>query len=119
MLRSDHSIPSMIALAALLFVFASVATCQEISPASQRSTYEQDIREAVIRKQMEDWIKSGDKNEAEAKDNDEKAITKMLNFRIFFVSVDGEDPSDEFLARFKDVHRVVKKVSDSEIGKAQ
>ncbi|HSZ64556.1 MAG TPA: hypothetical protein VK828_22350 [Terriglobales bacterium] len=111
--------PSMIALIALLFVFTSVATCQPNTPASQRSTDGQDIREAVIRKQMEDWIKSSDRNEAEAKDNEEKAIAKKLNFRIFFVSLDGEDPSDEFLAKFKDVPRIVKKVSDSEIGKVQ
>ncbi len=119
MLRSDHLIPSMIALAALLFVFASVATCQQSMPASQRSADEQDIREVVIRKQMEDWIKSSDKNEAVAKDDDDKAVAKRLNVKIFFVSVDGEDPSDELLARFKDVPRIVKKVSGSEIGKVQ
>jgi hypothetical protein len=119
MLRRDHLIPSMIALTSLLFVFALVATSQQSTPASQRSADEQDIREAVIRKQMEDWITSSDKNEAEAKDDDDKAIAKMLNFKIFFVSVDREDPSDELLARFKDIPRIVKKVSGSEIGKVQ
>jgi len=68
---------------------------------------------------MEDWIKSSDKNEAEAKDDDDKAIAKRLNFKIFFVSVEGQDPSDEFMARFKDVPRIVKKLSGSEIGKVQ
>ena len=43
----------------------------------------------------------------------------MLNFKIFFVSVGGGDPTDDFLVRFKDIPRIIKKVSESEIGKVQ
>lgn len=76
-------------------------------------------RVTIIRKQMEDWIKNADKDEADAKDEDDKAIARRLNFKVFFVSIEGKDPSDDVLARFKDIPRVTKKASESEIGEVQ
>jgi len=102
-----------------LCLLTSIAACQGSVPVDQRSTEEQDIREAVLRKQMEDWIKSGDKAEAEAKEETEKAIARMLNFRIFFISINDKDPADDLMSRFKDIQRVIKKLSASEISKAQ
>ncbi len=64
---------------------------------TDRKADEQDIYALVIRSQMEQWIRDGDKNEAEAKSASDKAIAKKLNFAVFFVSIDGEDPSDEFM----------------------
>ena len=95
------------------------ATCEQHDSTNRRSSEGQDIREAVIRKQMEDWIRNGDKDEADAKDKDEKAIAKMLNFKFFFVSVNERDPTDEFVGRFKGIPRVIKKLSACEISKAQ
>ena len=104
---------------AFLFLFSSVLTCQKDTIRQQRAKDEQDIREVVIRKQIEDWIKGGDKAEPEAKDRTEKAVAKMLNFKIFFISINEKDPSTDFMSKFHDIPRVIKKVSDSEISKAQ
>lgn len=102
-----------------IFLFNLVSAGQRSAPTSHRSTDEQEIREAVLRKEMQDWIRDGDKAEAEARDKTEIAIAKMLNFGIFFISVDDKDPDDDLMTKFKDVPRVVKKVSASKIGKGQ
>jgi hypothetical protein len=109
-----------IALVSILSCLLCGATAsQEATVSDQRSADEEDIRESVIRKQMEDWIKDGDKNEAEAKDETEKGIAKMLNFRIFFISLNGNDPSDDFINRFHDIPRAIKKGSAAEVARVQ
>ena len=60
---------------------------------------------------MERWYRGYDKAEREAKEEWEKKSAKEMNFKVFLVSVNGEDPSDEFLKRFRDVPRVIKKAS--------
>lgn len=91
-------------------IVAQSKTQNDIQPAT-RGRQEDDIREAVIRYQMEGWMRDGDKNEKEAKDARDKLIAKQLNSRIFFVSVNGKDPSDEFLKRFQNIPRAIKKQS--------
>lgn len=76
-----------------------------------RHAQEDDIRETVIRYQMDEWVRDGDKNEQDAKDPKDKEIAKQLNSQIFFVSVNGKDPTDEFLKRLQSVPRVIKKQS--------
>jgi len=115
MKHHEHHLLSGISVFVLLF--SSFSNCQNAASTQQKANDEQNIREVVIRQQMEEWIKNGDKNEAEAKDKSEKAIAKMLNFRIFFVSVNGKDPSDDFINKFRDLPRDIKKVSASEISK--
>ena len=78
---------------------------------TSRRVDEEAIYALVIRSQMEQWIRDGDKNEAEAKDASDKAIAKRLNFIIFFVSVNGGDPSDAFMKRFDDLPRTIRKAS--------
>ena len=68
---------------------------------------EQDILAAVIRHQMVEWINTGDKNQAEAKTKSERDIAKRLNYTTFFISLDGKDPSDEFINRFRDIPRSI------------
>jgi hypothetical protein len=72
------------------------------------SNREDDIYEAVIRSQMERWYQGYDKQEREAKEKWEKDSAKEMNFEVFLVSINGKDPSDEFLGRFKDLPRLVK-----------
>ncbi len=79
---------------------------------------EQDIYAAVIRHQMEEWVGGGDKSEAEAKNDNERSVAKILNFKVFFVSLNGKDPSDEFINRFRDVPRSIRKVSSAERSKS-
>jgi hypothetical protein len=97
---------------------SSGASAQKSGDAARRVADEENIHEAVIRKQMEEWFQGGDKSEAEAKDPTEKAIAEELNFKVFFVSIDGKDPSDKFLHRLQDIPRTIKKVSASEISKS-
>src|SRR5579872_2476598 len=70
------------------------------------SSVEEDVYALVIRSQMEQWIADGDKSIAEAKDAREKAIARQLNFQVFFVSVNGRDPSDSFMHRFADLPKI-------------
>lgn len=109
------SLPCFIAV--LLSSLLSSACGPKSGDAARRAADETDIHETVIRKQMEDWFQGGDKSVAEAKDPTDKAIAEELNFKIFFVSIGGKDPSDEFLKRLQDIPRTIKKVSASEISK--
>jgi hypothetical protein len=109
----------MAGLILLLFLVSPIARCQGNAAADNRAADEQEVRLVVIRNQMEEWIQGGDKSEAEAKDATEKSIAKELNFRVFFVSINGKDPNDEFMERLRDIPRIVKKVSSSEISKSE
>ena len=51
--------------------------------------------------------------EQDAKDPRDKYIAERLNSRVYFVSVNGKDPSDEFLKRFQGVPRTAKRMSDA------
>lgn len=102
----------LLAIALLL----SVAFCQTPS-ADTKLADKQDVYSAVIRHQMEEWVKEGEKNAAEAKTEDDKAIAQRLNFEIFFVSVEGKDPTDDFIDRFRDIPRTIKKASSEEPNK--
>jgi hypothetical protein len=102
----------LLALAVLL----SPAFCQRPATDTQLAD-EQDICAVVIRHQMEEWVREGEKNAAEAKTEDDKAIAQRLNFEIFFVSIEGKDPSDDFISRFRDIPRTIKKASSEEPGK--
>jgi hypothetical protein len=78
-----------------------------------RVKQEDDIREIVLRTQMVDWASRGGKSARDAKDANERKTAQDLNFRAFYVSVDKKDPSSEFLKRFTDIPRNIKKVSES------
>jgi hypothetical protein len=87
--------------------------------ASEHFRFEkEDVQAAVIRYQMEDWYRGGDESEAKAKNRTEKAVAKLMNFKVFFVAIDGKDPSGTFLRRFRDIPRIIKNVSDSTVDKA-
>lgn len=94
-------------------MLAVVITVQGLAQdvTANRKADEEDIYALVIRSQMEEWIRGGDKAEAEAKGASDKAITKQLNFPVFFVSINGEDPSDAFMKRFDDLPRTIRKAS--------
>src|SRR5437660_2746361 len=105
--------------------FALVLVCSLILPltstrasrrvgGAEREAAAQDIFVLVLRSQMEAWIRNGDKNEAEATTESDKAIARRLNFSIFFISIKGNDPSDDFLKRFDDIPRTVKNISIEE-----
>lgn len=99
-------------LVGILIAFALIivrSRAQDVT--ANRKADEEDIYALVIRSQMEEWIRGGDKAEAEAKDASDKAIAKQLNFVVFFVSISGEDPSDAFMKRFDDLPRTIRKAS--------
>jgi hypothetical protein len=97
--------------------FLSPSYCQR--PAvDTRSADEQDILAVVIRHEMEEWVHQGDKNEAEAKTKSDQSIAQTLNYRIFFISIKGKDPSDEFINRFRDIPRSIRKASSVEPSKS-
>jgi hypothetical protein len=61
---------------------------------------------------MLSWASDGDKIEKNAADANEKAIARRLNSRVYFVSVNGKDPTDDFLKRLQDIPRNIKKASE-------
>jgi hypothetical protein len=100
---------------AISVLVAAHSKAQGTADAARHAAQENDIREAVIRYQMEEWAREGDKHEEDAKDKRDQAIAKQLNSRVFFVSIKGKDPSDEFLKRFQSVPRIVKKRSQAKM----
>ncbi len=78
---------------------------------------EDQIREAVLRYQMEGWYRDGDKHEKEATSDQEKAVAKRLNFKVFFVAVNGKDPNDELIRRLQDIPRKIMKISAAKSAK--
>jgi hypothetical protein len=103
----------LLGIATILGWSTSGACNNSVADETSRATQEDAIREAVIRYQMDGWGSSGDKVEQDAKDPRDKYIAKRLNSRVYFVSVNGKDPSDEFLKRFQGVPRTVKRMSDA------
>jgi hypothetical protein len=97
----------------LLFLVASAAWCQEAATKKQVAE-EEDIREAVIRHQMRGWISGSEESLAKAKEANEKAVAKEMNFKIFFVSVNSKDPTDDFIKQLQNIPRTIKKASASE-----
>lgn len=88
------------------------------NPDNSKRLDNEDAQAAVIRYQMEGWYRGGDRSEAEARNQTEKTVAKVMNFKVFFVSINNKDPSNAFLRRFRDIPRVIKKVSDSTINKS-
>lgn len=97
-----------------LAVFIPWGFSQNSPAVTGKSADEQEIYALVIRSQMQDWIRSGDDGEAEAKSKSDKAIATSLNFRIFFISINHKDPSDDFMNRFRDIPRTMKKISSAQ-----
>ena len=75
---------------AVLVLAVNVSAAQE---SAERIKQNDDIREAVLRYQMNAWASDADKIERDAKSVSDAAIAKQLNSRVFFISVDGKDPS--------------------------
>jgi hypothetical protein len=93
----------------------AVALARSQSSGVDRAKREDDIREAVFRYQMEGWAQEGDKSQQETKDERDKAIAEHLNSRKYVLSINGKDPSDEFMKRFQGILLPVKKVSEVEM----
>ncbi len=108
----------LISFCSIILLLNAIGYSTQIVAQESKPAQEDDIREAVLRFQMQNWIRESDKDEAAAKDQSEKEIAHALNFEVFFVSTDKEDPSDEFVKRFHDIPRTVKKGSSAEISKA-
>jgi hypothetical protein len=95
----------------LVPVLYSFALSQQQAAKNDLANQDNAVREATIRYQILVWSKDGDKAEREAKDTNEKSIAMQLNARIYFISINGKDPNDDFLNRFHDIPGTVKKAS--------
>jgi len=110
MTRMRRNLPAaFLAISAL----ASLDTrAQDSREDSRRAAQENDIREVVLRYQMLSWSSDGDRIENNAANDGDKAIARRLNSRVYFLSLQGKDPTDEFLKRFQDIPRTIKKASE-------
>jgi hypothetical protein len=105
----------------LLFIAAHLPIVRAQAPAdgTARAAAETGIRAAVLRYQMENWWLDGEQNERLAKTPDDKNAAKDKNFQVFFVSINGKDPDDEFLKRFSDIPRTIEKASAAWLNKKE
>jgi hypothetical protein len=78
---------------------------------------EDDIREVVLRYQMAGWAKGSDKAANGAADAIGKAAAAASYYKVFFISTNDEDPTDELMKRFAKFPVRVEKSSQSEIDK--
>ncbi len=108
---------SLVSPVAALLLLCSPSIFPQSDASADKRTAEESIREAVVRYQMEGWYRGGDQSEKNAKTATERAIAKEMNFKFFFVSVNGKDPTDAFIHRLRDIPRIIKKVSASESSK--
>jgi hypothetical protein len=116
-LKADRDRRGFLGIAAVLLVSVSLlgrAAEAQTSTAAQ----EEDICESVLRFQMQNWIRQLAKDEADAKNESDKAAADHYDFKIFFLEIKDKDPSDDFMGRFADIRRKLKKVSDSEVAKS-
>lgn len=102
-----------------LFSFAAATQLtwsQSSGLADTKTADEREIYTTVIRSQMEQWIRNADEEEAEAKEEGQKAEAKRMNFRVFFVSIKGKDPTDSFIRSLHDIPRQIEKLSRARYG---
>jgi hypothetical protein len=92
-----HRIPVYLALFCSGLLWSAAAQ----GPADSKlgAGAEEDIKEAVLRKRMMEWVASGDRSEKEAKTKTDREIASFLNFPTFFVEVEKKDPGEAFLKR--------------------
>lgn len=95
----------------VVVAFSSALSMQSVGNAATRTAQEQDIREAVIRYQIGQWSRRDPKNKSVDKDYAKQKDADRSNLAVCFISINGRDPSDEFLKRFRDLPMAVKKFS--------
>jgi hypothetical protein len=79
-------------IAVLLLSVGQQGVSQSSLPQSDKTVLEDDLREVVVRYQIAKWD---------------------LNAKVYFVQINGKDPTTAFLQRLQDVDRPVKKKSES------
>jgi hypothetical protein len=105
---------SLVGVFALCVLFPSTVLAQPAKRAHSQAA-DDDIREAVIRYEIASWGEVGDKGEHEAEALSGKVVPKRLNFKVFFISINGKDPSDVFMKRFESFPHRIEKLSRSKI----
>ena len=99
----------VLTMLSLLVALSSALSAQSIGNAATRSAQEEDIREAVIRYQIGQSSRKDPKYVDPDYAKQKGAVHSSLT--VCFISINGRDPSDEFLKRFRDVPMAVKKFS--------
>src|SRR5215472_7928326 len=107
----------------LLLLCVPILDCQTTRAAQMQGTktrtvQEEDIREAVLQRMMQDWVRDLEKDEGQAKSAADKESAEHYNFKIFFIEINQNDPTDEFLKRFVNIPRTIKKSSESQISQS-
>ena len=98
-----------------LCVLVSSTVLAQPAKRAQSQAADEDIREAVIRYEIASWGEVGDKGEHEAETLSGKVVPKRLNYKVFFISINGKDPSDVFMKRFESFPHRIEKLSRSKL----
>ena len=99
----------VLTMLSLLVALSSALSARSIDNAATRPAQEEDIREAVIRYQIGQWSRKDPRNLDPDYAKQKSAVHS--NLTVCFISINGRDPSDEFLKRFRDAPMAVKKFS--------
>lgn len=105
-------------LSALLLIAVmgpAAAVAQDGGTVSSGTIQEDDIRAAVVRYQILKWFQHIEKDEREAKNDEDRAEAEWYDFHVVFVSINDGDPTDVLLAQLGDIQRVLKKRSEASI----
>jgi hypothetical protein len=104
-------------LAVLFFSVVPGIRCQAPQGSKERALAEDNIHETVLRAQMVNWYRSADEEDREtAKDRGVNGPHDM-NYGTFLISVNGQDPSEEFIRKFKNIPRRIKPASKGQFVK--
>ncbi len=106
--------PSVISLFALCMLFPSTVPAQS-AKGVHTQTADDDIREAVIRYEIASWGEVGNKGEHDVVALSRKVMPERLTFKVFYISINGKDPSNVFMDRFENFPRRIEKLSRSKI----
>jgi hypothetical protein len=106
-----HRVALLTLISCCAVFFVSRASCQVPSDPKQRATEEDNIREATLRFQMVSWYHNADAQDRKTEQETGVSSRNDLNYRTFLVSIDRQDPANEFLSRFKDIPRKIKPAS--------
>jgi hypothetical protein len=112
MRNQPHRLSKLSLLSGVLF-FSVVPgiRCQAPQGSKERAIAEDKINEAVLRAQMVSWYRSADEEDREAAKDRGANGPHDMNYRTFLISVNSQDPSEEFIRKFKNIPRTIKPAS--------
>lgn len=101
----------LLALALPVCLYSLPARDQAPADPAVRAAQEANIQESVLRYFIVNWQKSSEQIQSKSKDPHVHRIPNFVKSQTCFISLNGEDPSDDFLRKIGDLPCLAKKAS--------